>query len=390
MMGAMIRPWANLLLAGVYLAGLGLGALFFIASQRVCGARWSESFRPVPEALTSLLPSASVLVLLAVLARPMLAPWTIAQDGGLNGIWMTYPFLVVRTMIYLGAWLLFARHLLRGRYSTQSGAGVCDVRETRVAAAFLVVFAPTVWLASNDWLMSLTPHWTSTVFGVYMFAGFVCSALAAMLLGCVWLRTRLPERQAVSTNQLRDLAAWLLGFTSLWVYLWYCQYMLIWFTNQPLETEYFVARLTDGWAAAFYATVFLKWVVPFVLLLPRAGKSHAVVLAVAATSVMLGQWLDLYVTIVPGIAPLSPRPGILEAAMAIGLAAAVAWLGRIGGGALREREMLRFDTPGVTDQAAVDRAPGHSGGTAGSPEGCSGPAPRRPARSPESTASRLR
>lgn len=340
MTDAMIRSWANLLLAGVYLAGLGLGALFFLAVQRVCGARWSESLRPVPEALTSLLPAASALVLIAVLLRPLLAPWAFAQENEFTAIWMTYPFLVVRTLVYLGAWLLFSRVMVRGVGSPSSRTGTSDLRETRVAATFLVVFAPTVWLASNDWLMSLTPHWDSTVFGVYVFCGFVCSALAATLLGCVWMRVRLPERQTVSTDQLRDIAAWLLGFSSLWMYLWYCQYMLIWYTNQPHETTYFVARLNDGWATAFYATVLLKWLVPFVLLLSRAGRGHAAVLAVAGTSVMIGHWLDLYVTIVPALAPLQPMPGVLEAVAVIALAAALTWLGRSGGSARRRIEKV--------------------------------------------------
>lgn len=338
MTDALIRAWANLLHAGVYLAGLGVGALFFLAVQRVCGARWSESIRPVPEALTALLPAACALVLLAVIARPMLVPWSLVQDGGLNAFWMSYPFFVVRTLIYLGAWLLLARAMVRGTVSPLSRTGTSAMRENSVAAMFLVVFAPTVWLAANDWLMSLTPHWYSTVFGVYVFSGFVCSALAATLLGCVWVRARLPERRTVSTDQLRDIAAWLLGFSSLWMYLWYCQYMIIWYTNQPHETVYFAARLNGGWAAPFYATVALKWLVPFVLLLSRAGRSHAAILSVAGISVMVGHWLDLYVTIVPAIAPLRPTPGVLEVVTVIGLAAALTWVGRTDGPARRRLE----------------------------------------------------
>jgi hypothetical protein len=311
------RLGPNLLLAGVYLAGLALGALFFTALQEVTGATWSDSLRTIPARLPSTLPMATVLLLLVFLAHPETYSWTVEQQSGLRGVWLSRPFFIARACLYLGLWVLSARLLTRPATSS------------RVAAVVLAVLALTGWLAASDWLMSLTPQWTSTIFGVYVFVGFVVSALAAMLLTCVWVRVGNPT--CVSDAQLRDLATMLLGFSCLWAYLWYCQYMLIWYTNQPHESAYFAVRTGADWRVLFFASVVLKWAVPSVLLLSRAGKRNLAVLTLASGSALLGHWLDLYVLIVPGVLPDRPVPGLLEVGLALGIGAGCAWIQRFPG-----------------------------------------------------------
>jgi hypothetical protein len=311
------RLGPNLLLAGVYLAGLAVGALFFTALQEVTGATWSDSLRTVPARLPSTLPMATVLLLLVFLAHPETYSWTVEQQTGLRGVWLSRPFFIARSCLYLGLWMLSARLLTRPATSS------------RVAAVVLAVLALTGWLAASDWLMSLTPQWTSTIFGVYVFVGFVVSAVAAMLLTCVWVRVRNPT--CVSDAQLRDLATMLLGFSCLWAYLWYCQYMLIWYTNQPHESTYYAVRTGVDWRVLFFSTVVLKWAVPFVLLLSRAGKRRLAMLTLAAGSALLGHWLDLYVMIVPGVLPDRPMPGLLEVGLALGVGTACVWTLRFPG-----------------------------------------------------------
>ena len=308
------RLGLNLLLAGVYLAGLAVGALFFTAVQVVTGATWSDSLRTIPATLPSTLPMATVLLLVVFLAHPDIYSWTVEQQSGLRGAWLFRPFFIARSSLYLGLWMLSARLLTRPAASS------------RVAAGVLAVLALTGWLAASDWLMSLTPQWTSTIFSVYVFVGFVVSAVAAMLLTCIWVRVRNPTCRSVSEGQLRDLATMLLGFSCLWAYLWYCQYMLIWYTNQPHETGYYVVRTGDGWHLLFYATVVLKWALPFVLLLGKAGKRRLAVLALAAFSALVGHWIDLYVMIFPDVAKVRVWPGLLETGMALGLGAVCAWV----------------------------------------------------------------
>lgn len=313
------RLGLNLLLAGVYLAGLAVGALFFTALQVVTGATWSDSLRTIPATLPSMLPMATVLLLVVFLAHPEIYSWTVEQQSGLRGVWLSRPFFIARSSLYLGLWMLSARLLARPAASS------------RVAAGVLAVLALTGWLAASDWLMSLTPQWTSTIFSVYVFVGFVVSAVAAMLLTCIWVRVRNPTCRSVSEGQLRDLATMLLGFSCLWAYLWYCQYMLIWYTNQPHESTYYAVRTGGDWRVLFFATVVLKWAVPFVLLLSRAGKRCPAMLTLAAGSALLGHWLDLYVMIVPGVLPGRPVPGLLEVGLALGVGTACVWTLRFPG-----------------------------------------------------------
>jgi hypothetical protein len=276
------RLGPNLLLAGVYLAGLAVGALFFTAMQKVTGATWSDSLRPIAATLPSTLPIATVLLLLVFVTHPETYSWTVVQHSGLRGAWLFRPFFIARSGLYLGLWMLSARLLTRPAASSRDAAGV--------------------------------------------FVGFVVSAVAAMLLTCIWVRVRNPTCRSVSEGQLRDLATMLLGFSCLWAYLWYCQYMLIWYTNQSHETGYYVVRTGDGWHLLFYATVVLKWALPFVLLLGKAGKRRLEVLALAAFSVLVGHWIDLYVMIFPDVAEVRVWPGLLETGMALGLGAACAWV----------------------------------------------------------------
>jgi hypothetical protein len=180
----------------------------------------------------------------------------------------------------------------------------------RWSALFLVAFGATFWLASYDWLMSREPNWVSTVYGIYHFAGLFTSGWAVFILLVLWLRDVGPFRTIVTTDRLHDLGKLLFGMCVFWLYLWYCQYMLIWFVNNPEETPHYLRRLDGNWATLFYLNVALNGVIPFLVLLPRALKQNAKVLANVSVIVLLGRWLDLYVMIFPD------EHGALEAVVA--------------------------------------------------------------------------
>lgn len=320
------RLGAALLLGGVYLAGLGVGALFFLALQTVTGARWSDSFRDVPARLTSVLPAAGFLLLLVLLALPDVYPWLTHPQSGLRQYWLTAPAFVARSAAYLGTWIVFAR-LSRRRPGS-----------VPVAAKFLVLGTLTTWLAATDWLMSLTPAWTSTVFGIYALLGFVSSAIAAILIACVIGRHDVAGRTWLAENQQRDLGTMLFAANSLWMYLWYCQYMLIWYTDQAHESVYYALRTSNGWEWPFFATVVFHFVLPFALLLSRAVKRHRLAVSVAAISTLVGHWLDLYLQIVPAIDPDRPLPGPMELGIALGGVSYCVWI-------LRNRRSRHLDAP---------------------------------------------
>jgi len=182
----------------------------------------------------------------------------------------------------------------------------------RLSAAFLVVFSLTFWLASADWIMSLEPTWYSTVFGVYNFGGVLLSAQAAVTLLTVWLRQRGPLRNVVTRDQLHDLGTLLLSFSCFWMYIWFCQYMLIWYTNIPEETSHYASRIHGLWAPLFYANIAINWAIPFAVLLPRASKESAGILVKVSLLVLVGRWLDVYLMILPSTSGDAPAIGLCE------------------------------------------------------------------------------
>lgn len=331
--GAVLSPasvWPYLLLLSYALVGLGVGALSFIALQYIVGSGWAAAFRRVPEAMIAVLPLGFVGLWIVFLAHPSLYPWQGAAHDAAPGLawfkqaWLSWPFFLVRAAVYMALWAAFGYAMLRhSRKQDETG----DVSHTKsnihLSAGFLAVFGITSFLASVDWIMSLEPHWYSTMFGWYNFAGQFESALAVIILLVVWLERRGPLRGVINEAHLHDLGKLLFAFSTFWMYLWFSQYLLIWYSNIPEETVYFTARLRGWWMPFSMASLLLNWVVPFVVLMTIPVKRNASALTKVAVAVLVGRWFDLYLMIFPSQSPDGPVFGIWEAGMTIGAIAAV-------------------------------------------------------------------
>jgi len=223
-------------------------------------------------------------------------------------------------VVFVAAWTAFVWAILRvSRRQDEEGGIALQQRNTRLSAAFLVVFGITFWLASYDWVMSLEPEWYSTVFGIYNFAGLFSGGLAAVILLVVWLQSAGPLRGVVNEEHFHDLGKLLFGFTTFWMYIWFCQYMLIWYANLPEETAYFIRRQRLYWQPLFLLNLILNWVVPFFILLLRPAKRNPRALAKAAAVVLAGRWLDVYLMIIPPFSGAVPWFGIWELATTLGV-----------------------------------------------------------------------
>jgi hypothetical protein len=358
------RAWLNVLLVSYYLLSLGLGALVFVAIQYVTGAGWSVALRRVPEAMAAILPVAALGLSAVFLARPSLYPWYggAAESGTVTPLrhaWFNPPFFLARAAFYLACWIVLGFALVRvSRRQDRDGDPAHSRTNVRLSAAFLVVFAVTFWLASQDWLMSLDGEWSSTMFAVYQFGGLFLGGLAGVILLAVVLRWLGPFRDVLTAAHRHDLGKLLFGFSTFWMYLWFCQYMLIWYVNNPEEAVWFTRRLHGGWAPLFVLNLVLNWGVPFVVLLPRATKQRAGVLAAVALVVLAGRWLDLYLEIRPrsGEAPLT------GAAWEVGLAAGAAGLfGLVFLASLRRAPLVPVGDPFLAESLPALR-PEPSGG----------------------------
>jgi hypothetical protein len=319
------RTWANVLLLSNYLLGLGLGGLLIVSLHYVTGARWSVPVRRVAEAMTAVLPVGSLGMVAVLLFRPSLYPWLVATDqvpdSPLGHLWLSRPFFLLRALVYLAVWMAFAAAIVQTSRRQDREHDAAPTRTNlRLSAAFLVAFGFTCWLASSDWIMSLEPKWSSTIFGVYNFAGILLTSLAAVTLLALWLQRHGPLSAALSEDHFHDLATLLFGFGCFWMYIWFCQYMLIWYANQPEETVYYFHRWQGAWPALMLLSVIFNWGIPFVLLLFRAAKRAPRVLGTVCLLVLVGRWLDLFTMIFPSQGDAASIPGPLELGLLCGAA----------------------------------------------------------------------
>jgi hypothetical protein len=318
------RTWPNLLLNGFDITSLAVSALFFIASQRLTGARWSAGLRRIPEALMSALPAAAVLMTGLFFGLRWLYPWSrpgaFAHVPAIAGkvSYLQTPWVFVRTSVALLLWIVFAwlfrRTSLEQDRNPQRSL-LYHYRLNRYAAAFVVVFAFSFTLGAYDWIISLDPSWFSTMFGIYVFAGTFVAGIAAVTLAAVVLRERGFLSDAVSDHHLHDLGKMLFAFSTFWAYIWTCQYLLIWYGNIPEEVTHYVKRTNGPWLWLFALNLVVNWVIPFAVLLPARAKRNLTALKIVCVLLLCGHWLDLYLLIMPSVWS-RPMFGIPEIAIA--------------------------------------------------------------------------
>jgi hypothetical protein len=319
------RAWANLLLSGFFLVTLGLGGALFIALTNVCGASWSVAFRRVPEAMTGLLPLGGGQLLIALLAHLPQYAWHHHGTGDagtfwFKELWLEPKFFFARAVGFVVLWIVFSRILVNHSRRQDTLTHTAATSASGVSSVlFLAMFAISISLAGVDWIMALEPMWFSTMWGVYQFSGLILATLATIIIACILLRRFGPLAGVFNDDQLHDLSKLLLGFSCFWMYIWFSQYMLIWYSNIPEETSYFIARTHGPWGPIVVASIVLNWVIPFFVLLPRPCKRNESVMLKIACVVLLGRFVDLYVMIFPPVTGNVPVFGIPEIATIIGL-----------------------------------------------------------------------
>lgn len=347
------------LVAFLFFMALSLGALFFVLVQHATRAGWSVGVRRLAESVAAgLLVPMAPLVLPVVFGLGALYPWTdtaaVSQDPLLvaKAPWLNVPFFLARTAVYFGIWAAFAtwfrrRSLLQDR---TGDARLTNTMETTSTAA-LIFFAFTVTFFAFDFVMSLTPHWYSTIFGVYFFSGCVLSSIAflTVLVGAVQGRGLL--RGVVTIEHYHDLGKLIFAFTIFWAYIGFSQYMLMWYANLPEETVWYAMRQTGGWTGFSVALLLGHFFFPFLALMSRFAKRRRPWLVAAACWMLAMQWMDVYWLVMPPSSPGRVPLGILDVATFVGVGglflAGIAW--RLGGapavptGDPRLAESLRFE-----------------------------------------------
>lgn len=300
------RVWSNLLIGSFFLLTIGLGGAVFIALTYVTGAGWNAAFRRIPEAMARIVPPAGVAIVIVLALRLNQYGWH-HHGGGDAGtfwfkeLWLTPSFWLARAVGYVAIWSLLGHWLVRcSRRPGDVTPEKFAARNTRLSALYLAVYAVTFSLAGADWLMALEPLWFSTIWGIYQFAGMIQAAFAVIvILGVTLSRPGRPLDGVFRTEHLHDLGKLILGFSCFWAYIWFSQYMLIWYSNIPEETSYFMTRTHGPWGPVVLSSIAINWLIPFFVLLPRPAKRSASVMVRVAVVVLIGRWIDLSLMVFP-------------------------------------------------------------------------------------------
>ena len=305
-----LRAKFNYLVAFTFLASMAVGSLFWIAIEYIAGADWSTPIRRVPEFFGSLLWFVAIAAIPVILFSHDLYHWThveaVASDTILAGKsgYLNEPFFIFRMFVVVGIWLAFYFLISRNsQKQDKSGEQKLTKINIRLSAAFILLFAFTITIAGIDWIMSLEPHFFSTMFGVYYFSGTVLAGISIITYATVKLNENGYLHPAMSNDTYYSLGALMFAFNIFWAYIAFSQYMLIWYANLPEETFWFIERMNNGWDMMALGLILFHFVIPFLVLLPRSVKTNPKTLKVMSIWLLLAHYYDLYFLIMPTYSP---------------------------------------------------------------------------------------
>jgi cytochrome bd-type quinol oxidase subunit 2 len=315
------RFWASLLQNSVYFLLVVNAAMFFICATTLTWGGWQMSFRRVSEAISTCVPVIGVIagvILLAIVFSPshLIFHWTdqhaVDTDSGLQ--WKRgflnkgfFTFMTVATIVgwSLLGWKMrsLSRSLDNAPLKTQEEGKKYIWKNTVWAAIYIVVFALTVmssipWL----WIMSIDAHWYSTMFSWYNFASTFVAGVALITLFVVFLKNN-GYLEYTNTEHLHDLGKFMFAFSIFWTYLWFSQFMLIWYANIPEETIYFKPRTEGPYTAVFWMMFIINFVAPILILMSRDSKRNYTIVTFMAILILFGHWLDYFQMVFPGVSP---------------------------------------------------------------------------------------
>jgi hypothetical protein len=314
------------LTAFMFCLSLSLAGLFFTMLHYLTASRWSVVLRRVSESMMMQFVWLAAAFIPILLGMHDLFEWShpeaVAADHLLQwkSGYLNVGFFIVRAAVYFGIWVLVA-HFLRKRSLAQDTRPDHDhiTGLRKVSAIGMLLFAVTVTFAAFDWLMSLAPHWYSTIFGVYYFGGTFLAGVSALALLSMLLRRSGILRESITVEHYHDLGKLMFAFIIFWAYIGFSQYFLIWYGNIPEETIWFLARWEGGWKAFSLFMLFGHFIIPFVLLIFRGVKRTLPLLGAGAALLLVMHWVDMYWLIYPVYMESGPQIGWIEFAPVIGL-----------------------------------------------------------------------
>ena len=330
------QAWSNLLQNSFYFMSIALAATFFLAVQYVAEVGWSVVLKRILEAMGTFLPVGAVFMLIVFFGNYIAAhngghylyhwlhmelydPASVEYDAIIAGkaAYLNLPFFIIRMLAYFAIWIGFT-HMFRKLSLKEDIEGGTEnyFRAKKLAAIFLVLFAVTSSTAAWDFIMSIDTHWFSTLFGWYTFAGMFISGLAVMNFILVYL-VKKGYMPWITEHHLHDVGKFMFAFSIFWTYLWFSQFMLIWYANIPEEVTYFMVRL-EHYRGLFLANFFINFIAPFLLLMSRDAKRKLNLLLGVSVVLFIGHWIDIFLMITPGVVKEAWHIGWMEIGTTLG------------------------------------------------------------------------
>ena len=294
------------LMTYIFLVTIAVGSLFLIALEYVAGAEWSTPIRRVVEFFASLIPWLLILVIPLLFNIKNIFIWAhpdiVAADKILTAKtpYLNATFFTIRSVVSILLWALFYFILTKNsRKQDETKDQNLTKKNIIVSAIFIPVFAITITVTAVDWMMSLEPHWFSTIFGVYFFAGSVLAGLSVATIATVLLKEKGLLHPAMVEDHYFSLGALLFAFINFWAYIAFSQFLLIWYANLPEETSWFMLRGNGGWLIMSFILIIVHFVVPYSALLSQPSKKDPKRLKIVAVWILFAHLIDCYWLIMP-------------------------------------------------------------------------------------------
>jgi hypothetical protein len=302
------KPWAAFYVACIFFMLLSMGVLAFYAIQQVAQAGWSPVLFRVMQGITAYLPVGSVIFFVFLILCGMhfnhlfiwLDPEVVASDKIIanKAGYLNFPFWIIRAAVFLIGWNLY-RYFSRKNCLAQDESNDDSFykKNFNISAMFLVFFIVTESIMSWDWIMSIDPHWSSTLFGWYVFASFFVSGITTIALVTLYLKSK-GYLEHINTSHIHDLAKFMFGISVFWTYLWFSQFMLIWYANIPEEVTYFITRI-ELYNLPFFGAVVMNFLFPILILINTDFKRITWVIVMAGIVILAGHYIDFFNMIMP-------------------------------------------------------------------------------------------
>lgn len=320
------KPWSAIYIAAFFFFMISLACLAFYAIQYAAQAGWSPLLLRVMEGITGYLPWGSAIMFILLVLSGLhynhmfhwMDPELLVEGGekydsliaGKSG-YLNVSGLLIRAAIFILGWNLY--RYLAVKYSREQDEATDNKwhkKSFKAAAAFLVFFIYTESIMSWDWLMSLDPHWFSTLFGWYVFAGMMVCAITVIAMVTIFLKSK-GYLEKVNDSHIHDLAKFMFAFSIFWTYLWFSQFMLIWYSNIPEEVTYYITRIED-YTLPFWGMVGMNFIFPLLMLMNSDYKRLNWFVMMAGVVILLGHYVDLFNMVMPATVGTSWSFGFVE------------------------------------------------------------------------------